>query len=282
MLFRSLSEAQFDRYPTIYNREDGPYYPYDFPYRTIPKPERVLIVGAGAGNDAAAAVRNGAQEIDAVEIDPTIGRLGKAFHPEKPYNNPRVNLIIDDGRSFLKKTNKKYDLITFALLDSHTLASNFTNINLDSYIYTRESFTEAKSRLADDGVLVLNFEVSRQWLGLKLYEIVKDVFGEPPIILEYYSTTAYHGTGGTVFLCGNLDLIREHVRNDPKLEKIFAENTISTESYETKIKNTRLDVPTDNWPYIYLQYKHIPSLHLIRSEERRVGKECRSRWSPYH
>ena len=23
-------------------------------------------------------------------------------------------------------------------------------------------------------------------------------------------------------------------------------------------------------------------LHEIRSEERRVGKECRSRWSPYH
>ena len=24
------------------------------------------------------------------------------------------------------------------------------------------------------------------------------------------------------------------------------------------------------------------SLHYLRSEERRVGKECRSRWSPYH
>src|SRR6195952_555006 len=23
-------------------------------------------------------------------------------------------------------------------------------------------------------------------------------------------------------------------------------------------------------------------LHYVRSEERRVGKECRSRWSPYH
>ena len=23
-------------------------------------------------------------------------------------------------------------------------------------------------------------------------------------------------------------------------------------------------------------------VQLIRSEERRVGKECRSRWSPYH
>ena len=26
----------------------------------------------------------------------------------------------------------------------------------------------------------------------------------------------------------------------------------------------------------------IRPLHLLRSEERRVGKECRSRWSPYH
>src|SRR2546423_4035766 len=25
-----------------------------------------------------------------------------------------------------------------------------------------------------------------------------------------------------------------------------------------------------------------PDVELIRSEERRVGKECRSRWSPYH
>ena len=24
------------------------------------------------------------------------------------------------------------------------------------------------------------------------------------------------------------------------------------------------------------------SIFLLRSEERRVGKECRSRWSPYH
>ena len=28
--------------------------------------------------------------------------------------------------------------------------------------------------------------------------------------------------------------------------------------------------------------KMIAGIHIIRSEERRVGKECRSRWSPYH
>src|ERR1044072_7465125 len=29
-------------------------------------------------------------------------------------------------------------------------------------------------------------------------------------------------------------------------------------------------------------YKRLPRSSLRRSEERRVGKECRSRWSPYH
>ena len=34
---------------------------------------------------------------------------------------------------------------------------------------------------------------------------------------------------------------------------------------------------------LYLKsLKHGGRLQLDRSEERRVGKECRSRWSPYH
>src|SRR3712207_7874938 len=28
--------------------------------------------------------------------------------------------------------------------------------------------------------------------------------------------------------------------------------------------------------------QHLTQQEIIRSEERRVGKECRSRWSPYH
>ena len=29
-------------------------------------------------------------------------------------------------------------------------------------------------------------------------------------------------------------------------------------------------------------YLHYDDIYDMRSEERRVGKECRSRWSPYH
>src|SRR5574343_918774 len=34
--------------------------------------------------------------------------------------------------------------------------------------------------------------------------------------------------------------------------------------------------------YFYESFKTLSQLFLARSEERRVGKECRSRWSPYH
>ena len=33
---------------------------------------------------------------------------------------------------------------------------------------------------------------------------------------------------------------------------------------------------------LLLLINNTPNSKLIRSEERRVGKECRSRWSPYH
>ena len=36
------------------------------------------------------------------------------------------------------------------------------------------------------------------------------------------------------------------------------------------------------WGVALLNYMDRQMLSTMRSEERRVGKECRSRWSPYH
>ena len=36
------------------------------------------------------------------------------------------------------------------------------------------------------------------------------------------------------------------------------------------------------WPLLFLTYTVLANITETRSEERRVGKECRSRWSPYH
>ena len=141
---------------------------YRLPYQLKAGVRDALIVGAGGGNDVAAAVRARVPSIDAVEIDPEIVAVGRQYHPEKPYASPAVNVIIDDGRSFFRKTNKKYDLVIMGLADSHTLSSSYTNIRLDHYLYTAESFAEIKKILKPDGILYLSFEVKNDSIGGKI------------------------------------------------------------------------------------------------------------------
>ena len=48
----------------------------------------------------------------------------------------------------------------------------------------------------------------------------------------------------------------------------------------TGVKTYRASPMADN--ILSLTASRAPAIHKERSEERRVGKECRSRWSPYH
>ena len=118
---------------------------YDLPYQIVKQPKDVAIVGAGTGNDVAAALRGGAEHVDAIEIDPAILLLGSEGHPEHPYSNPHVRAIVNDARSFLRTTNQHYDLIVFGLLDSHTLLSQASSVRLDSFVYTVQAMREAPS-----------------------------------------------------------------------------------------------------------------------------------------
>src|SRR3954470_15468310 len=77
-------------------------YFYQWPYTVFGNSfKNVLILGAGSGTDVAAALMHGADHVDAVEIDPTILRLGKRLHPDHPFDDPRVTVINDDARHFL-------------------------------------------------------------------------------------------------------------------------------------------------------------------------------------
>jgi hypothetical protein len=213
---------------------------YELPYRLVPHPERVLVVGAGTGNDVAAALRHGATHVDAVEIDPMILGLGRKYHPERPYDSPKVSVHVDDARAFFKKTTQKYDLIVFGYLDSHTMVTAFSSIRLDNYVYTLESFREARSLLSEDGTLILAFGGGRTFISERLFATLAKAFNSPPS--AYF--TGYDASG-VVFVEGKA--AKSNLIGDfPEISKELQVNQAST------------ILATDHWPFLYLQSRTIP------------------------
>jgi hypothetical protein len=213
-----------------------------FPGRTYPE---VLIVGAGSGSDAAIALSRGAQHVDAVEIDPRLQQIGAQNHPNRPYDDPRVTPHINDGRAFLRTTDKKYDLVVFALPDSLTLVSQQSNIRLESFLFTEEAFTSVRDHMSDDGIFVIYNYYRDDWLVAKLATMLGDAFGHDPLVTMYGGEpTATLAAGPLVASLNGATPPGGTVTGPPVVEGAAP-------------------IPaTDNWPFLYLRTPFIAPHYL--------------------
>jgi hypothetical protein len=224
---------------------NGPLRPYYeqvyrwFPDRTY---DRVLIIGAGSGTDVAVALKHGAGHIDAVEIDPAIQTIGVRDHPDRPYDDPRVTRIVEDGRAFLRRTNETYDLVIFALPDSLTLVSTSANLRLESFLFTVEAFDDVRDHLTADGVVVLYNYYREAWLPQKIGNMLERAFGTPSIMHS-------HGQGAATLAAG--PLIAGLHGAPPPGDSIDADSPLAAP-----------EPATDDWPFLYLRVPSIAGYYL--------------------
>ncbi len=240
-------------HPVYSGQPTGKLNKFNLPYHLKKDAQSVLILGGGAGNDAAGALRAGLKRIDVVEIDPSIYQLGVRYHPEQPYSDSRVRVFVDDARAFLKKTKNRYDIVYFGLLDAHSQSSAMSSIRMDQYVYTKESFQEAKELLNKDGVFVITYWVQRYWVAERIRNVIKETFGWDPIVI---SVGANEGLGPVMMISGHdrrhvIDLVKN---NDPVIEEYVSQNLVN---YKVGKGNT-----TDDWPYLYLRSRKIPDMYL--------------------
>ena len=213
---------------------------YNLPYKFVidSAPDRVLVVGAGSGNDVALALAHGASHVDAVEIDPTIQALGEELHPDSPYSDPRVNLVIDDGRAFMQRSPGSYDLIIFALPDSLTLLSGQSSLRLESYLFTVEALDQAQSLLAPDGAFVMYNFYREDWLIARLSRTMAQAFAEEPCVVSI----------------GNFDRLA-----------LLAVGGNSAATCPGSI-GAEVDGPppsVDDYPFLYVRDRGIPGLYAV-------------------
>lgn len=243
--------------PQLFPPEQLGLSQYDLPAVLHPNPKKMLIVGAGSGNDAAGALRQGVADVVAVEIDPAIIEMGIRVHPEQPYSDARVRVVNDDARSYFATTPERdFDVIAFGLLDSHTTTA-MTNARLDHYVYTREALERAKSLLKESGIVVLSFEAQKPFIADRMAGVLKDVFGQDPLCFRI--TLNGYGWGGVVFVVGDLKAVQARIDANDKL-KTLIKNWQTAKPVEIT-GNT--PIATDDWPYIYLESRSIPPLYFF-------------------
>lgn len=242
---------QYDATIDLHRYSDGPLgnmireildVEYLLPYALHPNAGNVCVVGAGGGLDVEAALLAGAQHVDAVEIDRTLTNISRRFNASDIYDNPKVQIHINDARAFFQSSPGGFDMVVFGLLDSQALFSYSNNIRLDGYIYTVESIRKAYSLLKPGGALCISFVMPRDWLGYKLIDMIRAATGRDPVV--------YAGHHRFIMAVGQ--------QIDPATAPLeIGDYTRFTDDIP------KVDLPTDDWPYLYLSHRAIPSDYLI-------------------
>jgi spermidine synthase len=252
----NLSADFLARHPKLL-KEGADENPYNLPFRFASPNPSVLIVGSGTGNDVAAALRHQSRSVDAVEIDPKILELGRLRHPEHPYDDPRVSAHLTDARAFMKRTTARYDLILFGLLDSHTQLSDYSNMRLDNFVYTEESFREARALLAPDGILFIKFQINHPFVGQRLNEMLTHTFGKAPVV---FLAPSSYSAGATCFAISPSGREEASLAADPRLSEFVAARRPAYLALPQVVA-----VTTDDWPYLYHQGHWMPGIFFLLS-----------------
>jgi hypothetical protein len=219
-------------------RAEEPLYLVPYQRRVAP-PGDVLIVGAGTGTDVAVALAQGARSVDAVEIDPRLYELGRELHPNRPYDDPRVDVHIGDGRAFLERTGDRYDTILFALPDSLTLVAGQSTLRLESYLFTLQAMEAARDRLRPHGTLTMYNYYREQWLVDRLAGTLAEAFGRPPC------QDVPDDVGRLALLTVSLDPAAVRCKT---VWRPFAGAPSPV---------------SDDYPFLYLRDRGLPSLYLV-------------------
>jgi predicted membrane-bound spermidine synthase len=136
------------------------------PFSLAPPGGRTLVIGPGGGTDVLVALASGAERVTAVEMNPLMLEFVRRFGPAAGgiYDHPQVETQLSEGRTYLSRTSRTFDVIFLGFVDSWaSVASGGLSLS-ENYLYTVEAFQAYLDHLGPDGLLVImrwNVDVPR-------------------------------------------------------------------------------------------------------------------------
>lgn len=155
--------------------------PY-FALQDAPRDLRVCVLGAGGGAGVLLALRHGARQVEAIELDPNVPELLRGEFRDFAgglYNRPEVRIHRAEGRAFVQAAHATWDVIDLSLVDSFAASAVGVGAVNENYLYTREAFEAFLRHLRPGGVLAVT-----RWVRMPPRDELK-LFATAVATLEY-------------------------------------------------------------------------------------------------
>ena len=197
---------------------------------------RVLIIGGGDGGLLREVVRHRAiARVVQVEIDESVIDLCKRYLPDHSrgaFDDPRAEIVIDDGMHFLAQTDERFDVILTDSTDPEGPAE---------MLFSRTYYAACKNCLSPGGILVTQNGVA----FLQLDEVRASASHFRSLFNDwyFYSAAVPSYTGGIITFGWASDdpALRRH-RSDT-IEKRFSNSRITTRYYTPEVHLGRICTP---------------------------------------
>ncbi len=127
------------------------------PFQVAPERPKTLVIGPGGGSDVLVALGAGSEKVTAVEMNPLMLRFVRFFGARAGhiYDHPQVEPVLSEGRTFIRRTDRRFDVILMGFVDSWAAVASGGLSLSENHLYTVEAFEAYRDHLTDDGQLVI-------------------------------------------------------------------------------------------------------------------------------
>jgi spermidine synthase len=181
-------------------------YIFYTPYNVIQNPRNTLIIGSGGGGDILAALEGGSASVTAVEVNPLVILAVKNItnvyswdDGQPPFDD--IHEVVADGRSFISRTNDKFDVIVLTLVDSWAALASGGYALAENYLYTEEAFQQYYSHLTDGGTLSMTRWITEvPKLAATATEVLESEGVPPSEVGRHIAVTTWNSSGSEAVL----------------------------------------------------------------------------------
>lgn len=260
------------------------------PYSLKENP-KVLVIGIGGGIDGLIALAHGASEITGVDINRFItDAITKRYarYAGGIFNQPKMKIVVAEGRHFLSRSKDRYDVIQLSGVDTFTALASGAYALTEAYLYTKEAIRDYWGHLNEDGILSFSrwyFKPPRETLRLTamMVEAMEEMrVAEPSrhIVIVNGASWAETLLKKTPFSSQEMEAVREWARSN-RFELMYDPEAPMNSEFDAVLRSPRREreefyrryvynvrPATDDRPFFFDYYKWT---HLFRKESGRYG-----------